>query len=225
MKRSSIITVGALAAAIILVPTVASASNGGAWLLGRSNTESATTTVTNSAGTPLSLNSKSGTPPMTVNRSTKVTNLNSDLVDGYSATAFAMRSAKSGIVYGDGYADLDGDGVADLTGAKCPTGTIIAGGGGFDPLGSPIGYSGPDFTSTGALIANSWLVMDPSGGPMVSFANCIQMSGAAVPGAVTNMSSIPVALAPAQGVAPQGSVPDSLLKMRADAKGTTKVAK
>ena len=222
MKRSTLIAIAALSGAIILVPTVASASNGGAWLLGRSNTETSTTTVTDNYGTPLSLNSKSGYAPLKVNRSTKVTNLNADYVDGYSATAFAMRIAKSGTVYHDGY--------TDGAGAKCPAGTIVTGGGGFDPLGYPVGYSGPDWNvNTGAIIPNSWIVMDPGFGPMVSFATCVQMSGASVPGALTNIASINTAApaaAAAQGLTAQGGViPDALNQMRLDAKNNTKVAK
>ena len=171
--------------------------------------------MTNNYGTPLSLNAKSGYAPFKVNRSTKVTYLNSDLVDGYSATSFARYNAKSGMVYHDGY--IDG------MGAKCPAGTIIAGGGGYDPLGWPLGYSGPDWNSTGTLIANSWIVLDSEGGPMVSFANCINVMGGGISGAMTSTSQFPGAgAAAAQGL---GSVPDSLMQMRAKADGATKVAK
>ncbi|HET9647915.1 MAG TPA: hypothetical protein VFP34_06750, partial [Microlunatus sp.] len=94
-KRSTIIAVAAVACAFAAVPTVASASNGGSWILGRSNTESATTTVTNSGGTPLTLNSKSGTAPLAVNSGTKVTNLNADKLDGVSSESFLRTTGKA----------------------------------------------------------------------------------------------------------------------------------
>ena len=203
MRTSTIIAVGALSLGIIAVPTVASAANGGSWLLGRSNSETATTTVTNSAGTPLRLNAKSGYAPLSVN-STKVNpSFNADLldglhassflrstgkaadadkVDGHHASSFAMRSARTGTIVHDG--SYDG------LGAVCPAGTVFASGGGFAKYGSAIVYSGPDWdAATGALIPNSWIVLDDSG-VGVSNVTCYSPSGAAVPGAATTIDQV-----------------------------------
>jgi hypothetical protein len=177
-KRTILTTAAVLAVGALVVPTYANAANGGAWLLGKSNYESVKTTVTNNYGTALSLNSKSGYAPFTVNRTTKVTNLNADLLDGVTASSFARTTAKTGIVKHDG--TLDG------VGAKCPTGTVSTGGGGFDPYGWEIGYSGPDWNvTTDALIPNSWIVLDVDGWVLNSYVNCMSMTGAAIPGAMT----------------------------------------
>ena len=223
-KRTILTTVAVLAVGAIVVPTAANAANGGSWLLGRSNYESSTTTVTNNYGTTLSLNSKAGYAPLKVNRNVKVTNLNADLVDGVSSGSLARSTAKSGVVYHDGY--------TDGMGAKCPTGTIVAGGGGYDPLGWTTWYSGPDFTSTGALIPNSWLVMDEMGYPLVSFANCVNVMGGAISGALTNVSQFPgassAAAAQSDSLSPQEEgpgVPAAILDMRNKAKDNPKPAK
>ena len=139
---------------------------------------SAETKVTSSAGTPLNLVAKSGYAPLKVNSSKTVTNLSADKLDGLSSGSFAKASAKTGIVKHDG--------TFDGIGAKCPTGTVSTGGGGFDPYGWEIGYSGPDWSeSTNALIPNSWIALDVDGYVLNSYVNCMSMSGAAIPGAMT----------------------------------------
>lgn len=177
-KRTLIAAAAIVAVGLIAIPVGANAANGGAWLLGRSNWETAATTVTNTYGTPLSLKAKSGYAPLAVNSSTRVTNLNADKLDGYSSGSFAMRSMKTGVIN-----DKD---LTDAYGAVCPSGTVSTGGGGFDPYGWPIAYSGPDWNiDTMALIPNSWVVLDEFGYVLTSYVNCINPSGAAVPGAMT----------------------------------------
>lgn len=155
-------------AAIVLTGggVAAYAANGGSLLIGRSNTGTAVTTLTNSAGTPLSLRAKTGYPPFLVNSSKPVTNLNADWLDGLSSANFVQRTgayqATTGNIYGDSaWAPLDP--TADPPGppdettnliisvATCPTGTKLTGGG-VD-----------NFTSTGFTLvdspdANSWVV-------------------------------------------------------------------
>ncbi|HEX3824961.1 MAG TPA: hypothetical protein VHV79_10905 [Mycobacteriales bacterium] len=55
---------------------VAVAATGGSLVLGHANTATATTTLSNSHGTPLSLKAKHGKPPLQVNSKTLVKNLN-----------------------------------------------------------------------------------------------------------------------------------------------------
>jgi hypothetical protein len=62
------------------------AANGGNFLLGRSNSESATATLSSSRGTALSLSAPSGRAPLAVNRSALVSNLNAQYTDGLTAT-------------------------------------------------------------------------------------------------------------------------------------------
>ncbi len=175
MRKSSIIAVGVLTAGLIVVPGVAMASNGGAWLLGRSNTETAATTVTNSAGTPLSLRAKAGTAPLAVNSNKVVANLNADMVDGVHVSSLARTTGKTGTVVHDG--------TWDGWGAKCPAGTVFVSGGGYAKYGSAIYYSGPDWdVNTHVLVPNSWIVLDDSG-VGVSNVTCYSPTGAAIAGA------------------------------------------
>ena len=124
------------------------------------------------------------------------------------------------------------DGSTDGIGAKCPTGTIVTGGGGYDPMGWEIGHSGPDLnTDTKAVVPNSWIVLDVNWYPLVSFANCVSLTGAAVPGALTNVARCrpprwprrrrPTATAQSQGE----GVPDVLNDARKKAQDTPKVTK
>jgi hypothetical protein len=69
------------------------AANGGSFILGHSNRESATSVLSNSgSGAALSLKTKSGrTPPLAVSNSTRVPNLDADLLDGLSSSALQRR--------------------------------------------------------------------------------------------------------------------------------------
>jgi len=67
------------------------AATGGTFLLGKSNSASTVTKLTNSKGTALSLVSKSGTPPLAVSNSAKVPRLNADLLDGTSVGSLQHR--------------------------------------------------------------------------------------------------------------------------------------
>jgi hypothetical protein len=181
-KRTILIGSALVAAAIVAVPTAANAANGGSWLLGRSNSESATTTVTNSAGTPLSLNAKSGYAPLKVNSSKTVTNLSADKVDGLSSGSFARAAGKTGIITDK---NLD-----DAYGAVCPSGTFATSGGGLAAYDS-IQYNGPDFNASGTslvFIPNSWVTIDTSGYVVPGFVVCESNTGA-VPGANTSMAN------------------------------------
>ncbi|HVF06894.1 MAG TPA: hypothetical protein VNA20_18800 [Frankiaceae bacterium] len=83
----------ALGVAIVLVggTGAATAASGGSFIIGRSNSATTVTGLTNTNGTALSLAAKSGTPPLAVNNSTKVTRLNADYVDGVDSAALQRR--------------------------------------------------------------------------------------------------------------------------------------
>ena len=71
------------------------AANGGSIVIGRSNSATATTTLTNSKGTALKLTSKSGTAPFAVSNSTKVSKLNADLIDGKDSTTLVNQATNA----------------------------------------------------------------------------------------------------------------------------------
>jgi hypothetical protein len=108
--RATVFLVGLsmILAVVLGVATMAFAANGGAWRLGRNNVATAITRLGGMAGvdgpmlrltnnnaatndTALDLKVQSGEPPMTVNSSAKVANLNSDQLDGKDSDQFATR--------------------------------------------------------------------------------------------------------------------------------------
>jgi len=138
--------------ALALGGGVAYAANGGALLMGKSNSETVTTGLTNSAGTPLALAAPAGVAPLRVNNTTKVNSLNADLIDGVDSAALALVAGRTGIIVGKA---TDTDGYVNT--AQCPSGTIATGGGGFatEPR-DYLAYSGPDMNAYGTVIPNSW---------------------------------------------------------------------
>jgi len=96
MKFKSTLSAVAIAGMLVITADYAAmAATGGGFLLGRSNTADRVTTLTNSGTGPvLKLwTTHPGTrPPLGVNSSVKVTNLNADKVDGKSAAALGVRT-------------------------------------------------------------------------------------------------------------------------------------
>lgn len=129
---------------LVLSSGTAVAATGGKFILGGSNTVNRTSTLTNSAGTALSLNSKAGTAPLRVNRTTKVANLNSDRLDGLDSKQLALRSGRTGLRYTTDEPlqhyqfdeDVEPEGLVAV--ATCPAGTIATGGGPWNPGGHPV---------------------------------------------------------------------------------------
>jgi hypothetical protein len=88
------IGIGASIAAVGIVVSgagVGYAANGGHFLLGRTNNETVTSTLRNTAGTPLNLVGPASRAPMTVSSQTKVPRLNADLLDGVDSSAFQRK--------------------------------------------------------------------------------------------------------------------------------------
>jgi hypothetical protein len=167
MRLSKASFAAGAAAAIVLGSGTAFAATGGNFLLGKSNTAGATTTLSNANGTALSLISKSGYASLKVNRTTKVTNLNSDLLDGKDWTSGQVGTIVDYGYYIDLQATFEnpaGDGVPDFVAAtvSCPPGTKLMGGGGVD--GTPNGslwYNAPNGPGTW-VVASTWTpVKDP----------------------------------------------------------------
>lgn len=86
---------GLTAALVLGGAGVASAANGGNFILGHTNTETARSNLNNTNGTPLMLNASTGNPPLKVNNSVQVPSLNASEVGGLSASQLATG--------GDGY--------------------------------------------------------------------------------------------------------------------------
>jgi hypothetical protein len=160
IRPGSAFVAGAVAA-LVLGTGTAYAANGGVFRLGRSNSATATTRLTNTHGTALQLNSKAGQPSLRVNRDTKVPSLNSDLLDGIDSGGFA-RVTRMGSIFGTGF--IDDGGTPDpsddavIAVAECPAGSQVVGGGGGDFTDDGIlYYSAPD-------AGDAWLVVSSTAG-------------------------------------------------------------
>lgn len=96
--RATVFLVGL---AVILALTLGAASvalgaNGKPFILGKGNVATKVSTLTNNGlGAALGLNVQDGQPPLAVNSSAKVANLNADLLDGQEASAFQPAGSKA----------------------------------------------------------------------------------------------------------------------------------
>lgn len=154
ISRTASFGIGAVMALVIGSGT-AYAATGGTFVLGKSNVAGRTTTLANKKGTALALNSPVGAPPLRVNRSIKVPDLNADLLDGMDQSDFALASGSvraydvPGVAY-----DFNNNAKPDaiIAAASCPKGTQRTGGGVTDKTSTGIFVSSaPD-----PKVANSW---------------------------------------------------------------------
>ena len=200
--------IAGFAAAIVLTGggAAAYAANGKSLLIGRSNFGSATTTLSNSGGTALKLNAKSGTAPLAVNRTTKVTNLNADLLDGRSDASYALAGGQTGVIYAEAeWIDTDEDLVNDalLAIAVCPDGTRLTGGGVDNFTGGATVFNGPDADGAwyGAAEADPAVNLPED---VAAYAVCYNPRGS-VPGAMTR--------AAARSASPEATASERLARM------------
>lgn len=68
----------------------ADAATGGAFILGKPNSETTQSSLSDKHGTPLSLTAPRGDAPLAVNRTVQVKNLNAEYVGGFRATQLAV---------------------------------------------------------------------------------------------------------------------------------------
>jgi hypothetical protein len=144
-RRMPAFVAGAIFATVVGGGT-AIAATGGNFILGRSNTAGATSSLSNANGTALALSSKAGTPSLRVNTAAKVPNLNADRLDNLDSTNFARAGGATGsFSIGGQLVDGDGNGLDDtiLAVASCPAGTQMTGGG------------SADFTATGFMFLDA----------------------------------------------------------------------
>lgn len=155
------------AVALSLLGGVAYAATGGTFVLGRANSATSTTSLSTSTTStnPLSLVAKSGYAPLKVNTTTKVANLNADLVDGLHSTSLATMSGRTSVISDTGYAHLVDDQVDNtkdlyVSHAACPAGSLLVGGGASADPTTRLTFSGPARAwewTVNAGNANEWL--------------------------------------------------------------------
>lgn len=87
--KTFLTVIGAVTILVLASNTIALATTGHAFILGRSNSANRVTALSRTTGGPaLTLHTtSSAAAPMTVNGKGKVTNLNADMVDGYDSSA------------------------------------------------------------------------------------------------------------------------------------------
>lgn len=131
-SRLTAFTVGALCM-LVLGSGSAVAATGGKFILGRSNSATTISTITNAKGTALKLKAPAGKAPLAVSNSTKVALLNADKVDGLSAENIARATKPTGIRSAVSTAIESNPGVSGydllIAFADCPTGSTATGGG------------------------------------------------------------------------------------------------
>ncbi len=88
LRRPSAATIISLIALFFAMSGTAVAATGGNFLLGKSNTATAVSSLSNTKGTALSLSSTTTTPPLKVSNSVQVANLNASELGGSPASGF-----------------------------------------------------------------------------------------------------------------------------------------
>jgi hypothetical protein len=180
------------------------AANGGSLLIGRSNSATATTTLTNTRGIPMKFVAKPGYPPLTVNSTTTVPYLSADRLDGLSGGSFALAGGQTGTILGETeWAPLVEGGDPDpasgllVSWADCPTGSKLTGGGNEN-------FVLNSYTHVDAPLGQTWYALsdasvDDGDTPddLLAYAVCYNPRGAVVDpgaGAARSSSEMPAAL-------------------------------
>jgi hypothetical protein len=123
---SGVRSLGTVAAVVVTLALIsgglgiASAATGGAFILGKSNTETGTAKLSDSRGTPLSLSAPRNKAPLAVNRTVMVRNLNAQYIGGLSASAIKP-------VGGEGFTASNTSLPADVYTEVAATGLLSAG--------------------------------------------------------------------------------------------------
>jgi deazaflavin-dependent oxidoreductase (nitroreductase family) len=203
--RPSAATVISLVALVFAMGGTAVAATGGNFILGKANTATSVSSLTNTKGTALKLSSTATTPPLAVSNSVQVPNLNASELDGHTSGAFlpatgtAANSSALGGTPASGY--MQGSG--DTTGARL----TVTGTSSTDLLSSP----------GATLIANCDVVSAGSGPELVIGSNSGTAAGATAlwwnkDGAASNTSLVRVPSA----VTPFGSTTPYVVVVQVD---------
>ena len=159
----------------------------GGTLLQVTNTSTSTSSVglgvRSQYGTPLALTGATTKPPMTVNSSVRVLNLNADRVDGKHAADFLPVNGKAAglraIHYANGASITGAAGQSRYVEDRCPAGTLPVSGSfsSYNAMITPIHSDTIDADHDG--VADGWAVEAYFRGAdtLFVFANCIAASG------------------------------------------------
>jgi hypothetical protein len=129
-RRLPAATVISLLALFFALGGTAIAATGGTFILGKSNTATRVTSLSNTKGTALKLSSTASTAPLTVSNSVRIPDLNASELDGHHSSAFlsaggtAANARKLGGTPASGYMQGGGDTTGNritLTGRTGPT--------------------------------------------------------------------------------------------------------
>jgi hypothetical protein len=165
-KTSPAVWFAAGVIAAVATTGTAMAATGGNFLLGRSNTATTLTTLSNSTGTPLRLLGPVTKAPLNIGANkTKVANLNADLLDGLDATALQRKLVTPSCAAGKVISAISAAGVvtcvslphvptsyfavvnANATLARGSAGTTVAGTPGNYRVGFPTNVTGCAFVA------------------------------------------------------------------------------
>lgn len=183
-------TAGAIMA-LVLGSGTAVAATGGKFILGKSNSATSTTVLTNTRGTALQLNSKAGTPALKVSNATKVPNLNADRLDGLDSAALALAAGQTNTVDGETFPiDFEPDGTFDVvvSVATCPSGTRLTGGGGDDLTSDGVLFSNSPLDKTTWFVGSTTTDMSATEDDVLAYAVCYNPRGS-VPGGSFRVSA------------------------------------
>jgi hypothetical protein len=177
LHRPSAAIVISLVALFFAVSGTAVAATGGSFILGKPNTATTVTSLSNTKGTALGLSSTSTTPPMTVSNSVQVPKLNASELGGHPASAFLGvngTAANSSELGGQPASDyMTGTGQIAIDTATVASGTatdVTVPGSVSHDYGLSLecfnGTASPIVTATGATL-QLW-VLPPDGQPELS---------------------------------------------------------
>jgi hypothetical protein len=159
MHRPSPALAVSLVALVIAMSGTAYAATGGDFILGKSNTATSQTSLSNSKGTALNLSSTSTTPPLTVSNSVQVPKLNASQLDGKSSSAFlpatgtAVNSSELGGQLPSAFLSATGTAANSSELGGVPASGFIQGGGNVSDGRASLSGSAADLaTASGSLV-------------------------------------------------------------------------
>jgi hypothetical protein len=125
MRRPSPSIVISLIALVFAMSGTAYAATGGTFILGRSNTATSVSSLSNKHGTALSLSASRGKPPLTVNSSVQVPRLNASRLGGVPASGFITGTGQAESAHAN-ITGTDNDGLVGNKGSTL-TGQCVSG--------------------------------------------------------------------------------------------------
>jgi hypothetical protein len=179
-----------LGAAVIVgsINLAAYAANGHPLLLGGSNSETKPSAVTNTgSGSALTLKTSTKAPPLTVNSTKVVKNLNADTVDGVSASSLGVNAVRYVLTDGDSNFTLNGVAAGSylvtvdyiVTGATSVSDVVV------NVNGSRAGFFYGPSDGTNAFVTGATVITVPKGGAVTLQSNGFALTNSAVTSTAT----------------------------------------